>query len=120
MAAPHPRLGIEWQDIGGIAVVHFTTAILRDERAIQAIFDALSGLIDSGYTRLLINFHGIKAFASLAIGKLVRLNDRLQAPDGRLVLACLTPIVNEIMDIMQLRKRFAIYATEQAALESFL
>lgn len=120
MSAPSSRPGIEWQDIGGVAVVHFITPVLRDERAIQAAFDALNGLLEGGRTHVVINFHGLKGIASLAIGKLVRLNDRLQPPDGRLVLCALTPIVDEIMDIMQLRKRFHIYPTEQAALESFL
>ena len=48
-----------------------------------------------------------------------QLNNKLQAPDGRLALCALSPMVDEIMDIMRLRKQFNIYPTEREALESF-
>jgi anti-sigma B factor antagonist len=119
MSAP-PRTYIEWEDAGGVAVVRFTTAVLRDERMIRAVFDHLEELIAAGRSRMVINFTGIEAFASFAIGKLIRLNERLRGDAGRLALCALTPIVEEIVDIMNLRRVFAIYPTERAALESFV
>lgn len=120
MTEPGSRHYFEWQDAGGVAVVHFTTSFLRDERMIRTVFDHIEEMITSGRTRMVIDFTGIEAFASFAIGKLIRLNERLRAPDGRLALCALTPIVEEIVDIMNLRKVFAIYPNERTALESFL
>jgi len=119
MPEPESKHLFEWQDVGGIAVVHFKTTQLRDERQIRATFDQLDELVNSGRTRVVMNFAGIAVFASYAIGKLIRFNDRLQPPEGRLVLCELTPTVEEIIDIMNLHKRFQIYRTEQLALESF-
>lgn len=110
----------EWQDVGGVTVVHFKTPHLRDERRIRAIFDQLDELVAGGRTKVVMNFSGLEAFASYAIGKLIRFNDRLQPPEGRLALCELSPMVEEIIDIMNLHKRFQIYPTEQAALESFV
>jgi anti-anti-sigma factor len=110
----------EWQDAGGVAVVRFTTKFLREERIIRATFDQLEALIAAGTSKVLIDFTGLEAFASYAIGKLIRLNDRLQPPEGRLALCSLTPTVAEVLDVMNLRKRFNIYPAEREALESFV
>jgi anti-anti-sigma factor len=120
MSAPPARHDFEWEDAGGVAVVRFSTTLLRDHRIIRNLFDQIdSQLVDSGRTRIVMNFGGLEAFASFAIGKLIALNDKLPERGGRLALCNLAPMVSEIIDIMALRKRFAIYATEREALESF-
>jgi len=120
MSAPQPRHHFEWDNVGGIAVVRFMTTALRDERIIRSIFDSLDKLVESGHTRMVLNFAGLEAFASFAIGKVIRLNDRLQPPNGRLVMCSLTPTVEEIVDIMNLRRKFTVYTGEREALESFV
>lgn len=120
MTAPETRHYFEWEDAGGVAVLRFTVTFLRDERIIRSVFEQIEELILSGRNKLVINFTGMEAFASYAIGKLIRLNERLSAEQGRLALCCLTPIVEEIIDIMNLKKLFALYPTERAALESFV
>jgi anti-anti-sigma factor len=119
MSTGEDRHYLEWHDAGGVAVVHFTTPFLRDERVIRTVFDELDDLVASGKKKMLIDFTGLEAFASYAIGKLLKLNDRLRA-EGRLALCALTPIVGEIIDIMNLRKTFQVYPDERSALESFV
>jgi anti-anti-sigma factor len=119
MSTSEDRHYMEWHDVGGVAVVRFTTAFLRDERVIRSVFDELDDLVASGKKKMLIDFTGLEAFASFAIGKLLKLNDRLRA-EGRLALCALTPIIDEILDIMNLRKTFHIYPDERSALESFV
>ena len=120
MSAPQPVSAFHWTDVGGIAVVHFTVKILRDERIIRSIFDEIDRLVESGRTRMVINFTGLQVFASYAIGKLISLDSRIRQQAGRLVMSDLTPIVDEIVDIMNLRRKFAIMKTEREALESFV
>ena len=120
MSEPASKHLFEWQDVGGVAVVQFRTTVLRDERQIRGIFDQLDELVTAGQTKVVMSFAGLEVFASYAIGKLIRFNDRLRPPEGRLALCELTPIVEEIIEIMNLQKRFQIYPTEQAALESFV
>jgi anti-sigma B factor antagonist len=119
MSAPASQHYFEWDDAGGIAVIRFTTPYLRDDRIIRIIFEQIDQLIAAGRSQIVMNFSGLEAFASYAIGKLIVLNDKLQAPNGRFAMCNLSPMVNEIIDIMKLRKRFNIYPNEQAALESF-
>ena len=120
MSAPQPMSAFEWTDVGGIAVVRFTVKVLRDERIIRSIFDELDRLVEAGRTRMAINFTGLQVFASYAIGKLISLDSRIRQQAGRLVMSDLTPIVEEIVDIMNLRRRFTIVKTEREALESFV
>jgi anti-sigma B factor antagonist len=120
MASPPKSRGFEWEDAGGIAVVRFTTRALRDDRVIRVLFEELDNLVDeAGRYKMVINFTGIDAFASYAIGKLIVLNNKLKSPDGRMAICCLTPIIDEILDIMKLRRQFNIYPNEQEALQSF-
>ena len=120
MPGPTGRDFFEWEDAGGVTVVRFTTGVLRDDRIIRMLFEELGKLLEqSGRRQVLLNFTGVQAFASYAIGKLISLNAKLKPPAGHLALCCLTPIVDEIIDIMNLRKHFDIHATEQEALESF-
>jgi anti-anti-sigma factor len=120
MSAPQSKQAFEWSDVGGIAVARFTVHVLRDERIIRGVFDGLDRLVENGHLRMVLDFTGVEVFASYAIGKLIALHSRVEKQKGRLVLCALTPIVNEIVDIMNLRRRFAIYKTERDALESFV
>jgi anti-anti-sigma factor len=109
----------EWEDAGGIAVVRLTIKVLREERIIRELFEQLDKLVAEGRSRVVLNLGGLEAFASYAIGKLILFDNKLQPPDCRLALCALSPMVGEIMDIMRLRRKFNIYTTERAALESF-
>jgi anti-anti-sigma factor len=120
VSAPSTHHHFEWEDAGGVAVVRFTTKVLRDDRIIRSLFDQIDEqLVAAGRSRIVMNFGGLEAFASYAIGRLIALNDRLPPQGGLLVLCNLAPLVNEIIDIMKLRKRFRIYDSEREALESF-
>jgi anti-sigma B factor antagonist len=121
MSAPAGKQSIEWEEANGVNIVRFATPSLRDDRLIRTIFEQIDQLlIDTGRRKLILNFSGVEAFASYTIGKLVALNKNLQTPTSRLALCCLTASVNEIIDIMRLRKQFNIYPTEQTALDSFV
>ena len=118
--SPPPKHWVEWENAGGVNVVRFTTTTIRDDRIIRSIFEQVDQLLaETGCNQLILNFSGVEFFASYTIGKLVVLSKKLQPPTGRLALCCLTDAVQEIIDIMNLRKQFHIYLTEQEALESF-
>ncbi|MFM7150478.1 MAG: STAS domain-containing protein [Gemmataceae bacterium] len=109
----------EWEPAGNVTVVRFTTSHLRDERIILTVMESLEKMVETGKTNLLIDFTGIEAFASFAIGKLIRFNERMKPPVGRLAFCNLTPNVQEIIKIMNLGRMFSIYESEQDALQSF-
>jgi anti-anti-sigma regulatory factor len=110
----------EWEGVGGVAVVRFTTRAIRDERLIRTTFEELERLVDgASRRRMVLNFAGVETFASYALGKLIVLGNKLQPPAGRLALCALTPVIKEIIDINKRRRQFNIYATELEALQSF-
>ena len=120
MPSSREKHWITWEESNGVNVVRFTTPDIRDDQVIRTIFEQIEQLLlDTGRNNLLLNFAGVDHFASYTIGKLVTLNKRLQPPAGRLALCCLTDVVEEIFDIMRLRRQFNIYRNEQDALESF-
>ena len=119
MSEPGQAHYFEWEDAGGIAVIRFTTPYLRDYQVIVEVFGQIEKLVEAGKSKIILNFDSMQAFASYAIGKLIALDAKLQGPAGRLALCCLSPTVAEIIDIMSLRKRFKIYASEREAIESF-
>jgi anti-anti-sigma factor len=120
MPTPPAQHSFEWEEANGVAVVRFTTTLLRDDRIIRLLFDQLDKqLVEAGKVKVVMSFAGLEAFASYAIGKLIALNDKLPKLGGRLALCELTPTVAEIIDLMSLRRRFAIYRSEREALESF-
>jgi anti-anti-sigma factor len=114
------RRWLESEEIGGVTVVRFLMRTLRAEEAITAVFNQLDRLVvDGGCRKLVVNFGNVDIFASYAVGRLISLNRKVEAAGGRLALCSLTPVVTEIIDIMQLRRLLRIYATEQEALQSF-
>jgi anti-anti-sigma factor len=120
MSSPQAKSHFNWADVGGVVVVTFATLHLREERVIMSVFDGVGDLVTAGKNRIVIDFTGLTTFASYAIGKLISLERNIQAANGRLALCELPPIVDEIVNIMNLRKKFNIYKTERDALESFV
>jgi anti-sigma B factor antagonist len=114
------RNWLECEETGGVTVVRFLVRSARADQVIIGLFDPLDRLVEQGgCRRLVLNFGNVDIFASYAVGRLFSLSKRVDAARGRLALCCLTPALAEIMDIMKLRQRFAIYPTEQDALQSF-
>lgn len=55
----------------------------------------------------------------MSLGKLVMLNRKVQAGNGRLVLCNLSQTIQHLLDTTHLGDLFPLYATEQEALQSF-
>jgi len=85
-AEPTSRHLFEWEDASGVAVVRFTTNVLREERVIRLLFEQVEQLVESGRNKIVFNFAGIQAFASYAIGRMIALNAKLSPPNGRFAL----------------------------------
>ena len=120
MSTKPGRHWLERADVGDVTVARFAVQRLQLEEFIRTIFQQLYGLVDVAHrNRLVLNLGTVEMLTSAAIGKLVMLNRKVQAANGRLALCCLTPTVKEIFDSMRLTDLFHIYPDEQAALQSF-
>ena len=120
MTAQPRRRRLEVEDVGDITVVNFTDRKILDEQNIQLIGEQLFGLVDeSGRKKILLNFGNVEYLSSAALGKLITLNKKLQAAQGRLVLCNIHPQIFEVFEITKLDKFFRIMKDEQTALQAF-
>jgi anti-sigma B factor antagonist len=114
------RRRLELEDIGEVTVASFTDRKLLDEQSLQDISEQLVCLVDElGRKKLLLNFGNIQDISSLALGMLLRLNKKIQAVGGKLVLCRLDPKIHEVIAITNLDKLFVIRGDEQEALAAF-
>lgn len=115
-----PRRRIIIEDIGDIAVVQFVDKKILDEQNIQMIGDDLFRLVDElGRRKILLNFANVEFMSSAALGKLIRLHQRLQQAGGKLVLCGISASILEIFVITKLDKMLTIVKDEQTGLNSF-
>jgi anti-anti-sigma factor len=102
-------------DTGDAAVVIAVDGEL-DISTAPELRDALSGLIDAGHRRVVLDLGGLAFCDSAGIGVFVRLAKRLTELDGVLALARPTPIVRTVLDVTGMVELVPITATLQDAL----
>ncbi len=120
MPALSPQRHFVWDAVGNVTVIRFTIKSIREIEDILNIFQEVNRLIEEDARHnLILDFSGVQDIASYAIGKLVTLLKKIESLNGRLVLCNLTPIVEEILTIMALTKRFHISRTQEDALQTF-
>src|SRR5215813_1687411 len=115
MASSQPRRRrLEVEDIGDIAVVNFVDKKILDEQNIQMIGDDLFRLVDElGRRKILLNFANVEFMSSAALGKLMRLNQRLEAVGGKLVLCNISKEIMVIFELTQINRMIKIVPNEQ-------
>jgi anti-anti-sigma factor len=108
---------LEREDFGDVTVVRLKTPRGLDDDTIRAVFDPIYSLVtEMGRSNLVLNLEAVEYLPSIALGKLVMLNRKVQAANGRLALCQLSPAVEETLESTHLKELFSIYATEQEAL----
>jgi anti-anti-sigma factor len=120
MSAPHGHHWLERQDIDETTVVRFLIPRLLVQEDINDLFRQIYHLVDDVGRRLLVlNLARVDYVNSAAIGKLVMLNKKVEAGNGRLVLCQLAPEIRQVLEKMHLDDMFPIYENEPEALQSF-
>jgi anti-sigma B factor antagonist len=120
MKAPHAHPWLDREDIGGVTVVRVKPPQLSDDELTRAIFQQIYSLVDDfGYHHLVLDLTAVRHLGSMALGKLVMLNRKVQATQGRLALCGLTPAVAQALEITHLNQFFGIYTDDQEARQSF-
>ena len=119
MSAPR-RTRITFEDIGDVTVVHFIDKKILDEQNIQMIGDDLFKLVDElGRKKLLLDFSTVEFLSSAALGKLIRLHQRLAGAGGKLILCGISKTIMEIFELTKLDKMLKIVKDEKTGLNSF-
>jgi anti-sigma B factor antagonist len=120
MSSQPRRQRLVVEDIGDITVVNFVDKKILDDQNIQLIGDDLFRLVDElGRRKLLLNFENVEFMSSAALGKLIRLHQRLNQVGGKLILCGISKSIMEIFEITKLDKMLKIVKDEQTGLSSF-
>jgi anti-sigma B factor antagonist len=102
--------------VGDVTVVH----LIDTRAAVFELLDLLENAIDNlAMGRIVLNLGGIPRVSSAALGKLLKLNGRAGALEGRLKLCELHPDVRHVLRITRLDQIFEIHDLEDEALASF-
>jgi anti-sigma B factor antagonist len=120
MSTSARRQRITVEDIGDIAVVQFVDKKILDEQNIQMIGDDLFRLVDElGRRKILLNFSNVEFMSSAALGKLIRLHQRMTQVNGKLVLCSIIDSILTVFKLTKLDKMLKIVKDEQTGLSSF-
>ena len=104
---------------GDIHAIEFTDRKILEELAIAEIGDELSLIIgDRTGIQILLCFRNVEHLSSAALGMLIKLKNRVDELQGRLLLSDIAPQIYEVFKITKLNKLFHIYDTADQALKS--
>ena len=118
MSTQPRRSRLQTETIGDVLVVNFIDRKILDEQNIQIIGEQLFGLVDQNQ-KILLNFSNVEYLSSAALGKLIALNKKVKAADGRLILCSIDPNIYEVFELTRLDQILKIETDEQKALQAF-
>lgn len=85
----------------------------------DALRDAVTRLVDSGRTKLLLNLADVPYVDSAGLGEIVRCYTTVSRKGGRLKLVNLTKKIQDLLSITKLLTVFETYDSEGDAVRSF-
>ena len=111
---------VELRQEGDITILELMDKEILDETTINEIADSLFTVVaERSPVKMVLSFAKVKHLSSMALGTLIRLNKRVEEGGGELKLCTIIKSLYEVFVITKLNKLFAIYDTEEKALESF-
>ncbi len=111
---------LETSEVGDVTVVRFVDRKILDESNIQELGQELFQLVEEeNRHKLVLNFHNVEFLSSAALGKLITLDKKVKAHNGRLKLSNIRPEIYEVFAITKLNKLFDIKDDVADALAAF-
>ena len=106
---------IEEKDADGVKILALTGRL--DAYSANEVEKCITGLIDGGCVRLVVNLEGVEYISSSGLRVMLAALKRLRKLKGELSMACLRPYVQEVFDIAGFTQLFAIYDREADAVD---
>jgi len=115
-----PEEGIVFvSDVGGVKLVRLRAGNLTREADVEVFGMALEALAEEPDQKVVLSFLGVEHLASLAIGRLVRVQRLMEAGGSEMVLADIDPRIFEVFALTALDKMFHVFEREGDALAYF-
>jgi anti-sigma B factor antagonist len=106
------------RQVGDISVVDVRGRITVGEGNIM-LREVVTGLMENGRKRILLNLQGVEYVDSGGLGELVRTHTTLQKEGGQLKMVNVNQRVQELLNVTSLHKVFDVYKDEASAVQSF-
>lgn len=111
---------LDVSESGAVTIVRFVEKKILDETSIQEMGQELFSLVEErGKKNILLNFTNVEFLSSAALGKLITLDKKVKAHQGKLKLSNIRPEIYEVFAITKLNKLFDIKDDEAGALAAF-
>lgn len=107
---------IEVVDRGGVWLVKLSGSLGADEDA-DALIGAVTELLETRGSRLVLDLAGVPFMNSDAVGALVRVTAHANTQEGRIILASPSPFVSGVLSVTKLDKFFEIAPTVDEAVK---
>ena len=85
----------------------------------DALRDAVTRVVDSGKTKILLNLEDVPYVDSAGLGEIVRCYTTVSRKNGKLKLINLTKKIKDLLSITKLLTVFETYESESEAIKSF-
>jgi len=103
--------------LGDVTVVRFLDRKIIDELDIQELGQELFHLVEHEQkSQLVLNFFAVEFLSSAALGKLITLEKKVKAHNGKVKLSNIRPQIYEVFAITKLNKLFDIKDDEADAI----
>jgi anti-sigma B factor antagonist len=106
------------RDEGDVRVIELAGKITIGTGDVK-IRELISGALDEGKTKILLDLAGVTAIDSSGIGEMVACYTTVTKRDGQLKLLRLSPKINDILQVTQLITVFDVFDDEAEAKASF-
>jgi len=106
------------RQVGDVTILDLHGKILIGEGD-DALRDAVTRLVDSGVTKLLLNLADVPYVDSAGLGEIVRCYTTASRKGGSLKLINLTKKIQDLLSITKLLTVFEVYETEDEGVKSF-
>jgi anti-sigma B factor antagonist len=114
-----PRIQVS--QIDGVQVIRFTDRQLFDERTVREVADQILAALpnDGSPIRLVLDFTDVNLVSSTLLSKLILLQRRVAASNGKLRLCEMSPVIQQVFRTSNLDRLFTIDRDQRASLETF-
>src|SRR5438270_13708037 len=111
---------IDVTDVEGVKVVRFQDRQIFDERTVREVADAVAVAIPNDGTpiKLVLDFTDVALISSSLLSKLILLQKRVDASQGKLRLCEMSNVVQSVFKTSNLDRLFAIDRDQRTALSN--
>jgi len=113
-----PRIDVH--ELNGVKVVRFSDRHLFDERTVRDVADQISACLpnDGSPIRLVLDFTDVALISSSLLSKLILLQRRVDASQGKLRLCEMSNVVQSVFKTSNLDRLFTIDRDQRTALSN--